>query len=152
MSPPSLKRYLAALFVVAFALNWVWEMSQMSAYAEMAGRPRGETLLACTVAAFGDALITLAVYAAGALVTRNRRWALEGGWKVYLSAALAGALWAAVIELTALRAGYWSYTGRMPRLLGAGLLPLLQLALLVPAAFRVALWWHGRGSENRVSG
>jgi hypothetical protein len=140
---PSLKRYLAALFVSAFGLNWLWEMAQMSAYVEMAGRPRGETLLTCTAAAFGDALVTLAVYAAGALVTRNSRWALKGGWKVYLSAALVGALCAVVIEWVALSTARWSYTGGMPKVLGAGLLPLLQLALLVPAAFRITLWWYG---------
>jgi hypothetical protein len=121
LSSPSLKRYLAALFVAAFALNWPWEMSQMSAYVEMAGRPWGETLLTCTAATIGDALVTLAVYAAGALVTRNARWALKGGWKVYLFALLAGALCAVV--------------------------PLMQPALLVPAAFRVALWWYGRGER-----
>lgn len=147
MSSPSLKRYLAALFVAAFALNWPWEMSQMSVYVEMAGRPWGETLLTCTAATIGDALVTLAVYAAGALVTRNSRWALKGDWKVYLSAALAGALCAVVIEWAALYAGHWSYTNGMPEVLGVGVLPLMQLTMLVPAAFRVALWWYGRGER-----
>lgn len=147
MNKPSLKRYLAALLVAAFVMNWLWEMAQMSAYVEMAGRPWDETLLTCTVATFGDALVTLAVYATGALVTRNSRWALKGGWKVYLFAALAGALCAAVIEWTALYAGHWSYTTGMPKVLGAGLLPLLQLTLLVPASLRVALWWYGRGGR-----
>ena len=147
MNKPSLKRYLAALLVAAFAMNWLWEMAQMSAYAEMAGRPWGETLLTCTVAGFGDALVTLVVYAAGALVTRNWRWTLKGGWTVYLFAALAGALCAATVEWAALYAGQWSYATGMPKVLGAGLLPLLQLTLLVPASFRVALWWHGRGGR-----
>jgi hypothetical protein len=147
LSSPSLKRYLVALFVAAFALNWPWEMAQMSAYVEMAGRPWGETLLTCTAATIGDALVTFAVYAAGALVTRNSRWALKGGWRVYLSATLAGALCAVVIEWAALYAGHWSYSGGMPEVLGVGVLPLIQLTLLVPAAFRVALWWYGRGER-----
>lgn len=147
MSRLRLRRYLAGLFVAAFALNWPWEMLQMPAYVELAGRSWGETALVCTLATFGDAILTLLVYAAGALVTRRPRWALGGGWKVYLFAALAGALCAAIIEWAALSTARWSYTERMPRVLGVGMLPLLQLMLLVPAAFRIALWWHGRGSE-----
>jgi hypothetical protein len=147
LSSPSLKRYVAALVVSAFGLNWLWEMAQMSAYVEMAGRPWGEMLLTCTAAAFGDALITLAVYAGGVFVTQDSRWALNGGWKVYLSAALAGALCAVVIEWAALYAEHWSYSGGMPEVLGVGVLPLMQLTLLVPAAFRVALWWYGRGER-----
>jgi hypothetical protein len=144
MSRPGLRRYLAALFVAAFVLNWPWEMLQMPAYVGLAGRSWGETAPVCTLASVGDAGLTLFVYAAGALVTRRARWALGGGWKVYLFAALAGALCAVVIERAAISAARWSYTGLMPEALGVGLLPLLQLTLLVPAAFRVAAWWHGR--------
>lgn len=150
MSRGALSQFLAALFVAAFALNWPWEMLQMPAYVELAGRSWGETALVCTLAALGDAALTLLVYAAGALVTRRPRWALSGGWKVYLFAALAGALCAMVIERAALSAARWSYTDRMPEVFGMGLLPLLQLTLLVPASFRVALWWYGRGSDVRV--
>ena len=35
-----LKSFFPALFVPAFARNWLWETAQMGAYAEMAGRPR----------------------------------------------------------------------------------------------------------------
>lgn len=152
MNRPPLRRYLAGLFVAAFALNWPWEMLQMPAYVELAGRSWGETAVVCTLATFGDAILTLLVYAAGALVTRRPRWALGGGWKVYLFAALGGALCAVVIERAALSAARWSYTDVMPQVLGVGLLPLLQLTLLVPAAFRIALWWYGRGSEGLGEG
>jgi hypothetical protein len=149
LSLPSLKKYFAALFVAAFALNWLWEMLQMPAYGELAGRLWGEMLLTCTGAALGDATVTLSVYAAGALVTWNWRWALKGGWRVYLFAALVGALWAVGIEWAARSTMRWSYTGRMPQVLGVGLLPLLQLTLLVPAAFRLALWSHGHVAGQR---
>jgi hypothetical protein len=147
MSRPSLSRFLAALFVAAFALNWLWEMLQMPAYVELAGRPWGETALVCTLATLGDVAITLFIYAAGALITRRPRWAVEGGWKVYLFAGFTGALFAILIEWAALSTARWSYTDRMPEALGAGLLPLLQLTLLVPAAFCVAAWWHRRGAH-----
>jgi hypothetical protein len=149
LSLPSLRRYFAALFIAAFVLNWLWEMLQMPAYGDLAGRLWSEMLLTCTVSALGDATVTLSVYAAGALVTWNWRWALKGGWRVYLFAALVGALLAVGIEWAARSTMRWSYSERMPQVLSMGLWPLLQLTLLVPAAFRLALWWHGRMAGQR---
>jgi len=139
MIRPPLRRFLVALFVTAFALNWLWEMSQMPAYVEMSGRSWRETALTCMLASAGDAVLTLFVYCAGALVTWRLRWALRGGWRVYLTAALLGALCAFAVEWVALSSAHWSYNERMPEVLGAGLWPVLQLMLLAPAAFRVAL-------------
>jgi hypothetical protein len=90
LSFPPLWRFFVPLFVSAFVFNWLWEMWQMSAYVEMAGRSWRETALACMLASVGDAFITLLVYAIGALATWNLRWALKGGWRVYLLAALLG--------------------------------------------------------------
>ncbi len=39
--------FLALLYVVAFAINWPWEMLQMPAYVEMARQPWHETVLTC---------------------------------------------------------------------------------------------------------
>lgn len=58
----SLRWYFFILFVAAFGFNWFWEMAQMPAYAEMAGRPWLDTLLPCTRAAMGDVVITFAIY------------------------------------------------------------------------------------------
>ncbi len=131
--------YIAALLAVSFAVNWVWEVVQMGAYAPAPGRSRGEEFLVCTLAAVGDAVLTLVVFVA---VRRARRWAGDGVWKSYAAAALAGAGLAVLIEWAALAAGYWSYAPGMPRvpLLGVGLLPLIQLTLLVP----FSLWAAGR--------
>jgi hypothetical protein len=140
---PSLLSFVAAVFILALGLNFLWEMSQMSAYAEMAGRPWRETVLACAAASVGDGALTLVIYGVGALVKGNWRWVMRGGWKNYLTAALLAAGCAAVIELAALATGRWSYLSRMPvlPLLGIGLLPFLQLTLLVPLALRIAVWW-----------
>ena len=54
-----LRPFVAAVCVAAFGMNWAWEMAQMSAYAEMAGRPWRETLWTCTVASLGDVVLTV---------------------------------------------------------------------------------------------
>lgn len=142
----SIWSFLVALLLVAFALNWLWEMMQMPTYREMAGRPWRETLKICTVATLGDVLITFAVFGVGALAAGQLRWATTGRWNVYATVALLGGACAAVIEWRALISGRWSYTERMPivPILEVGLWPFLQLVLLIPATFLVAAWWSKR--------
>lgn len=144
----SLSRFLVALSVSALALNWPWEMIQMSAYEEMAGRPWKTTVFTCTIASLGDAAITLAIYTAGALLTWRWRWPLYGKWKHYLMTALFGASLAVIIERVATASGRWTYNDSMPIVpeLNVGLWPLLQLTLLVPLAIRLATWWVDRAS------
>jgi len=141
-----LSRFLAALALAAFVLNWLWEMAQMPAYAEIAGRTWWESVPSCSLAALGDVAITFAVYGVGALAAGCLRWGTKGGWNVYAAAALLGGLCAAAYEWRSLAARRWSYNAHIPivPLLGVGLWPLLQLTLLVPAALYLARCWAGR--------
>lgn len=54
--------FLVALAMIAFVLNWVWEMVQMPAYDGMPGPSEEGTAGLCTAATGGDVGITLAVY------------------------------------------------------------------------------------------
>lgn len=148
-----LKHFFAALFIGGLALNWLWEMVQMPAYAEMAGHSWLEAAFPCLVASLGDVAITFLIYGIGALAAGRLRWGMEGGWNVYLAAALLGAGCAVAIEWKALSAGQWSYTDQMPivPLLEVGLWPVLQLTLLVPAAIGIAALW-GKPAERKVIG
>ena len=140
---PSLLSFFAAVFILAFGLNFLWEMLQMSAYAEMSGRSWRETAPACALASMGDAALTLVIYWIGALVKRDWRWVMRGEWKSYMTAAILAAGTAFVLEVAALATGNWSYINRMPvlPLFGVGLWPLLQLTLLVPLTLWIAMWW-----------
>jgi hypothetical protein len=75
---PSYWLFFVVLFVVAFGMNWLWEMLQMQAYAEMEGRSWQETALLCATASIGDALATLGIYGVGALAPWNLRWGMTG--------------------------------------------------------------------------
>jgi hypothetical protein len=135
-------------------LNWFWEMAQMPAYAELAGRSWGETLLPCTLATVGDVAVTLAVWSVGALAAGDVRWGTVPRWNVYATAALLAGGWSVAYEWKALGSGRWSYTGWMPvvPVLGVGLWPLLQLALLVPLSLAVAAWWARRFTQSGSGG
>lgn len=127
------------LALVAVLLNWPWEMAQMSAYAEMAGRPWASTIWRCLRASAGDAALTVFAASLGLRISRQPPWA-------YAAAAAAGAMTALLVEWTAVSVGAWSYNQRMPTvpLLDAGLWPLLQLTILVPAALWAATRSLGR--------
>ena len=135
--------FFAVMFIAAFALNFLWEMLQMPAYEEMAGRSWRETAPACALVSLGDAAITLGMYGASVFVTRRLRWDMKHRWKGYLTVALLASVCAVVIELVAVATGHWSYLDRMPvvPVLGVGLLPILQLTLLVPLAVWIAARW-----------
>jgi hypothetical protein len=138
-----LVRFLAAMMLVSFTLNEIWEMAQMSAYVETAGQPWISTLGFCTRASAGDAGIILGIYAAGAMAAGDPAWGLLGRWNIYATAAFLGLTYAVLVEHAALAAGRWTYSEYMPvvPLLGAGLWPLLQMTLLPPLAFMFARWW-----------
>lgn len=121
--------FYAVLFAVAFGLNLVWEISQTFAF-EMGGVSGGKMLLFCALASIIDGIVTVLVF-----------WILQKvlkrfDWKYYLAAAIFGAVCAVFFEQMAFTFNLWSYDEEMIVLpfLGTGLLPLLQLAMLVPAA------------------
>jgi hypothetical protein len=136
-------RFFAALPVAAFALNWLWEIVQMPAY-EPPAQASASTALAHVVPSLGDVALTFAVYGVCALAAG--RWRLARTWNEYAAAVLLGGACAVAYEWKALASSWWSYSSRMPvvPLLGVGLWPVLQLALLVPLAFWLAAWWSSR--------
>jgi len=127
-------RFFVCIAVVAFLLNWIWEMSQMPAYREMAARSVLETAGRCALAAFGDVVITFWIYAVGALAAHSLSWGLRARWNVFVAVALLGAMHAFWIEQAGIASGHWTYTNAMPIIprLGVGLWPFLQLPVLTP--------------------
>lgn len=139
----SFRSFLVAIAAVAFVLNWVWEMAQGGAYVELAALPWHQRLVRCTIAALGDVVLTLGTYGVGSLAAGRLRWGMAGGWNVYATGALLGAATAVAIEWKALAFDLWSYNEHMPiaPLAEVGFWPFLQLTLLVPASFWIAVWW-----------
>ena len=132
--------FFGALALVAFVVNWFWEMAQMRAYTEMASAAWTVTLIPCTWATLGDVVFTFIIYGIGALAAGQISWGMTQRWHVLASAAIMGGMIATAIEWRAQISGRWSYTEAMPvvPMLGVGLWPLLQLTITVPAAFWLA--------------
>lgn len=143
-------RFLLALFTSAFLFNWPWELAVIPAYEEVSGWDWLRAFPHCTAATVGDAFVTLGVYAVGAFASGSPEWGRAPRWNVYLTAAVLGAVAALSLEWRALATGRWSYSELMPVVpgLSVGLLPFLQLPLLVPLAFWAAAHWGARGRER----
>ena len=151
--PRSMGAYFTVVALSAFSVNWLWEMFQMSAFVEMAGRSWRETALPCARAAMGDVAMTFAIYAFGALAASDIHWGVTGRWNVNLSGALLGGGFAAAFEWYSLASDRWTYNELMPIIpvLGVGLWPLLQLPLLVPLSWAIARWWIVRRQPDESS-
>jgi fatty acid desaturase len=139
-------RLYVAIVLSSFVLNELWEMAQMPAYAETAGRSLSRTIGPCSRAAVGDVGITLGIHTVIALAVCDLGWTLRRRWGASAAAAALGLACAILVECAALAAGRWSYTEQMPVVpaLDAGLWPLLQMTLLPPFTFLVPRKWVGR--------
>ncbi|MBA4183332.1 MAG: hypothetical protein H0X49_04885 [Acidobacteria bacterium] len=135
------RSFYVYLAVISFALNWIWEIAQMSAY-RTAEKSWGEELFFCTLATVIDVLAVLAIYGATVFFINRRNW------KFYLTAALLGAVCAVLFEKIAFAFGWWRYDEGMivVPILGTGLLPFVQLTTLAP----VSIWLAAKASGRRV--
>lgn len=154
MPLPRLLPFIIALIFTSFVTNWLWEMAQMEAYVEMAGRSWLKTAMRCTVAALGDAAITLGICVVGSLAARDWEWGSARRWNVYAFASIMGLGCAAAFEWYSLATGRWTYNTYMPvvPVLKVGLWPLLQLSTLVPLSFWLSAEFYRRvkSEENRT--
>ena len=134
----------ALVFVLAFVINGVWEVLQMSWYSGEHGS-LVVTFLHCLPAILFDGLFILTLYA---LLPHS------GGHSIpnltlpgLFLLGIAGAVMAMAIEVLAVSSYWWSYRASMPRipLLGIGLFPVMQLGLLTPLTFLLLGWLLDRG-------
>lgn len=135
-------RRAAVLFIAASAINFPWEVIQMPLYTG-----EGDWLtyaLHCFIPSLGDGVMLVLIYAVGLMVFRSPGWADRPGLAGYALMLGSGAVMAVVVEWAAVHVlQRWSYAPGMPRWpgLGIGLVPVVQMLVLPPIAFRVMAWW-----------
>ena len=160
MRRSNLRHYLQqimAMFLVAVAVNYVWELAQAPLYAGWTGWDN--IWWHCFVASLGDGILVWIIFATGWAVFRRFDWIADPDARaigVMLAAGLGIALaieWLAVHILER-----WTYGPRMPVIpvIGIGLVPVLQMLLLPPLIFRIVAGWsgrkHARDRERRIAG
>jgi len=141
----SLWRRLVILFVVSVFVNYLWEMAQTPLYKGM--DDFSIVWWHCGVAALGDGLLVLLIYAAGWAVLRKLDWFTHPGAIGYAVMLLAGLVIGVSIEwLAVFIANRWTYTAWMPLvpLLNVGLAPVAQMLVLPALIFRIVAAWRNR--------
>ena len=139
--PRTLTRLYIVTFLVAVAINVVWEIGQSVLFAPMGGWLSGTWR--CFVAGLGDGVIVLAIAASGWLAFRRGDWFVRPGLAGYLFMGALSMAIAVAIEIGARATGRWSYTDQMPLfpVVEVGLVPVLQMTILPPLVFAVAARW-----------
>lgn len=119
--------------LVAFFLNVPWEFAHSVFYQcfPAEGIVKEPFLLMHFRAALGDAVFTLLLLWGGMFLTRSALWWQRLTLPRAAVLVLAGVLLAVGIEVDALFIHHrWTYTRAMPTILGVGISPLLQMAVL----------------------
>ncbi|KKU75411.1 MAG: hypothetical protein UY01_C0013G0001 [Candidatus Nomurabacteria bacterium GW2011_GWB1_47_6] len=127
------KKFLL-VFLIAFALNLVWEFSHSTLYASYRG---GEiTNLILLYAAIMDGIYILALVTLARIFKINKTAFVIAG----------GLVLAIGIEIWALNSGRWVYDAAMPiiPILNTGFTPTIQLAL----TGYIAVWYTFKVSRN----
>jgi len=122
-------RKLSIIFVVAFALNFVWEHWHLVLYLNYQGQEITNLIL--VRAALFDAIFTTILALPFIFISffRQRLWL----------APILATLFAISLELFALQTGRWAYAAAMPiiPIINTGLTPTIQLGILAFISFKV---------------
>ena len=142
----SLARTIARLVAVVLPLYFVWEMLQAPAFT---GMPKGWLAASgvCALAAAGDGVIVLAIFAVLALAFRDVRWFVPPRpGRIAVLILLGVSIQVAVEWVMVYRLGRWGYQPSQPLvpLLDVGILPFLQPIVLLPLTFCIFTGWEAR--------
>lgn len=127
------------LTAVAFLLHFIWENIQCPIFFEHGSYDA--SLGSMAMASLVDVVITWALYATVAGVSRRWRWSAQGwSWRQWLTLIGLAIAIAWAIEVRALANHRWSYKALTPLLPGTNVsvIPVLQLLVLTPLAFWLA--------------
>lgn len=129
----NIKFYLI-LFLTGFFINLVWEISQMQFFAGKPGDTFLEGLYYCSHASVIDGVTVISIFFIASIILNSDNILF------YLLTAFLGALAAIIFENVAFHLKLWSYKESMPivPLLDVGILPFVQLILLVPLSIFLA--------------
>lgn len=124
------KRFVFTTLVLAFLLNFAWEVIQMPLFKDASFNI--EHIAFCALASVADAIMVLLIYFCFALIYRNPLWVENLTLPRILLLMLVGAIGAIIAEMRHVSAGSWAYGKSMPiiPIVDVGLSPVLQFMLL----------------------
>lgn len=123
-------RFVLTITVLAFLLNFAWELAQMSLY-DRASFTINHVAF-CSLGSVADALMVLLLYFGLAFIFKNQLWIFPLKRERIAIVVLTGGIGAALSEMRHLSLGNWAYSDSMPLIpmLNVGLSPILQFMIL----------------------
>lgn len=144
------KRLILVIAVLAFLLNFVWEVLQLPLYKDAAYDL--QHIAFCALASVVDALMVLLLYLCFALINKKTFWAQDMGFRQVFILMLIGGIGAIIAEIAYTSAGNWAYADSMPmlQLVNVGLSPVLQFLFLPALIFYVSFLLLKKVSKNKT--
>lgn len=137
---PKTIKLISIFSAVELLLHGIWEYSACGLFYTMEGQGFIEHQLLMIQATIGDVFIGLGLFMILAFVNHRSNWFLEQ-WerKDFVISLLYSVLIAFYFEAHALHLDRWGYHENMPLVYGTSIavLPVLQLALLLPLGFLI---------------
>ncbi len=126
------KQFILVITVLAFLVNFAWELVQLPLYKGAAYDI--QHIAFCALASVADVLMVLLLYLCFAFINKKPFWVLDMGFRQVFILIIIGGTGAIIAEIAHTTAGNWAYADAMPVLpiVNAGLAPVLQF-LLLPA-------------------
>lgn len=124
------RHILYATLIVAYVLNFVWELAHGPLYKGF--QYDEKHIYFCALATLADVLMVLLLFFAFGLLFNDVFWTRNMNTKKVILLMLVGGLGANFSEMIHLQNGHWIYTSTMPLLplTGAGVTPVLQFTFL----------------------
>ena len=123
-------RFILIMTIVAFLLNFSWELMQMPLYDNSSFIINHITF--CALGSVADAIMVLLIYFGLAVIFKNPLWIYPLKWQRVVLVILIGGIGAILSEMRHLSLGNWAYSDSMPLIpiLNVGISPVLQFMIL----------------------
>ena len=124
------KQLVFIITIIAFVLNFIWEMLQMLLYKGMQNNIQSTAV--CALAAIADALMVILIYFCFALIYKKVLWVQQLTVFQIFILVLVGGIGAILAELRYTALSTWTYNKSMPVIpfINVGLIPVLQFMIL----------------------
>lgn len=135
------KKFILTTLILAFLLNLVWEILQVSLY--KGGSHDVRHIIFCALASVADAIMVLILYFGFALIYKNPLWIRNLTWQRINMLVLAGGAGSIFGEMRHLSSGNWTYEEAMPIIpvVHVGLSPVLQFMVLPVIIYALSFYF-----------
>jgi signal transduction histidine kinase len=143
------KRFSFIVLILAFLLNFAWEVAQLPLYKNASYDM--QHIVFCALASVADAIMVLLIYFSLAVIYKHPLWIQNFKWQRIITAVLIGGIGAVLAEIRHKSQGNWAYADSMPIIpvVDAGLSPVLQFVILPTSIYLLSFYFLIKRRQNK---